>query len=300
MTTLAALVDDCYTMLYGIPQAERPQEDTLATQVTDDADVAWRWTTEALWERGDYAEAADGTGELVIMAEDHPSGADIAVRRGQRDTTAKVAGYASGAVFYKNPVFPRVEMERMVNQVVRNELWPAVWTWHQDTLSFTAGTYYYPLDAYIDEVEVMYQYDLNSDGRFHPLKNSRWDVELQVASGIATNGGLLRLRGVYDESETVYYTAKRRPDPSDLSNMSDEVAEMVPWAVVGKMVAGNRIAPIRSRPSRDGDNAEGGTTRDYRSFMAEFLRMRGALNKKLRKDIPSDYRFQPRTGRRTY
>ena len=56
--------------------------------------------------------------------------------------------------------------------------------------------------------------------------------------------------------------------------------------------------PIRSRPSTDGDNTEGGTTRDYRMFMAEFLRMRGALNKKLRKEVPSDYRFKPRSGRR--
>ena len=68
MTTLSALVDYSLAMLYGIPQAERPQEDTLASQVTDGADVAWRWTTEALWKRGDYAEAADGVGELVIMA----------------------------------------------------------------------------------------------------------------------------------------------------------------------------------------------------------------------------------------
>jgi hypothetical protein len=300
MTTLAALVDDSLAMLYGIPQAERPQEDTLASTVTDDADVSWRWTTEALWKRGDYAEAADSAGELVIMAEDHPAAADITVRRGQRDTTAKAAGYASGDVFYRNPVFSRVEMERMVDQVVRNELWPAVWTWHQDSLSFVAGAYYYPLDAYIDEVEVLYQYDLNSDGRFHPLDINRWSTEMQIDSGIATNGGLLRVRGVFDESEAVYYTAKRRPDPADLANLSAEVAELVPWAVVGKLVAANRVAPIRSRPSTDGDNTEGGTTRDYRMFMAEFLRMRGALNKKLRKEIPADHRYKPRSGRRVY
>ena len=300
MATLSGLVDDVYTMLYGVAQAERPQEDTLATAVSDSSDTTWRFTTTTMWKRGDYAEAADTSGEIVIMTEDHPSGSDVTVRRGQRGTT-KASSYSSGQVFYKNPTFPRFEIERLINQVVRNDLWPDVWSWHKDTLSFVAGTYVYALDQYVEDVVAVYQYDLSSDGRLWPLPRTWWDVERQVATTVATNSLALRIRTVKDEASTVYYTAKRRPDPNDLANMSDEVAELVPWAVVGKLGAGDRAAAVRHNPQRDrSDQTEGGPFRDYRGFMAEFLRMKNDLNKKLRTEVPQERIYRPKRRRRAW
>jgi hypothetical protein len=298
MTTLAALVDDCYGMLYGSAQAERPREDTLVNLVSDDADVTWEFTTPAMWKRDDYAEAADTAGEIVIMTTDHPAATnDVTVRRGQRGTTAKVAGYSAGDVFYKNPNYPRYEIERLINQVVRSELWPDVWTWHQDTLSFVSGDTTYNLDQYVTEVTSVYQYDLNSDGKFHPLPRTWWSYERQINTAVSTNSNLFRLYAVHDEAETVYYTAKRRPHPDDLANMSDELAELVPWAVVGKLQPGRGVAK-RSRPKSSQDDSEGGALRDYRGFMAEFLRMRKQLKLVLMDEIPAELVFKPRRGRR--
>ena len=294
MATLASLVDDCYGILYGIGQAERPAEDQIngslaqgATSVTMD--------TDSLWKRGTYAEFATD-GELIIFAAD-ASGATT-IRRAQRGT-ADVA-QADNSLVYRDPTFPRYEIERLIDQVVRNDLWPNVWTWQQATVSFVSSDFMYPLDQFIEDVATMYQADLNSDNRFYPFDPSWWAVENQINSTVATNNGLLRIRTVRDESATVFYTAKRRPDPADLSNMSAEVAELVPWAVAGKL-EGQRSVATRHRPHTDNaDRIEGGPFRDYRGFMGEFIRMRKELRTRLDKEVPTAPRFQPRQRRRAW
>ncbi len=295
MTTLSALVDDCFGILYGVGRAERPKEDILDGAILSGA-VSLTPTTAALWKRDDYAEfAADG--ELFIFAAD--SAGATTVRGAQRGTTA--AGHADGAVMYRNPTFPRYEIERLINQVVRNDLWPNVWTWEVASLSYINADTTYDLGDYIEDVATVYQYDLDSDERFYPLDQTMWDVERQVnAAAGAAAGNLLRLIRVKDESETVYYTAYRRPDPADLANMSDEVAELIPWAVAGKL-EGERSAAVRHRPQTSTtERMEGGLFRDYRGFMSEFLRMRKQLNTKLAREVPKAPRFRARRRRKAF
>lgn len=297
MTTLADLVDDCYNLLYGTVQAERPTEDTLASGLAEGAEEI-TMTTPLLWKRGDYAESP--AGELLIFTEDHPTSGSATVRREQRGTES-TAPYGAGVVMHRNPTYPRKVIERFVNQVVRNDLWPHVWTWHRDSLSFVSGETAYPLDDYIDEVVRVYQYDLNSDGRFYPLDRNAWDVERVIDGTLVGASSILRLRTVFDESETVYYTAKRRPAVADLANLDDEIAELVPWAVVGKLSPGARAVARRHTPATDrGEEAEGAEYRDYRGFMSEFVRMRKALNLKLSKDVPPLVKFRPRRRGRTW
>ncbi len=294
MATLATLVDDCYGILYGIGAAERPAEDLINGALAQGAATV-TMDTDALWTRGTYAEFATD-GELIIFAAD--ASGSTAIRRAQRGTTD--VAQADNSLVYRNPTFPRYEIERLINQVIQNDLWPNVWSWHQDTLSFVSSDFMYPLDAFIEDVATVYQADLNSDNRFYPFKPSWWAVENQINSTVATNGGLLRLRATWDESATIFYTAKRRPDPADISNMSAEVAELVPWAVAGKL-EGQRTVATRSRPHTDNaDRIEGGPFRDYRGFMGEFIRMRKELRTRLDKEVPTAPRFQPRQRRRAW
>ena len=294
MTSLALLTDDVYGVLYGVGRAERPAEDTLAAQFLT-ASTSLTPTTTTMWKRGDYLEFDDG--ELVIFAADSAGATEV--RRAQRGTTA--ADHASGDVVTRNPTFPRYEIERLINQVVRNDLWPNVWSWEVTTLSYVAPDTTYDLGDYIEDVVTVYQYNLNSDGRFYPLDQTMWDVESQInAAAGAASGNLLRLVRVQDEDETVYYTAKRRPHPDDLTNMSDEVAELIPWAVAGKL-EGQRSASIRHRPETGvTERVEGGLFRDYRGFMSEFLRMRKQLNTKLVREVPSAPKFRARRRRKIY
>jgi hypothetical protein len=248
-----------------------------------------------MWKRDDYAEFTDG--ELIIFAADSAGATDV--RRAQRGTTA--AGHNINSVIYRNPTFPRYEIERLIQQVVRNELWPNVWTWENSSLDYTAGDTTYDLGDYIEDVVNVYQYDLNSSAKWYPFDQTWWDVERQVnASGGATSGNLLRLVHVRDDSEKVYYTAKRRPHVDDLANMADEVAELIPWAVAGKL-EGQRSAAVRHRPATGAtERMEGGLFKDYRGFMSEFIRMRKALNTKLVREVPTAPRFRARRRRKAF
>jgi len=294
MATLAGLVADTYNLLYGVAQMERPAEDTL-TGAINDAVTSLTPTTTTLWKRDDYAEFADG--EVVVFAADS-AGATV-VRRAQRSTTA--ASHSDGALMYKNPLFLRSQIEDFVTEVVNNDLWEDVWSWHQDTLTYTQGDTTYDLDQYVEDVVKVYQYDLDSDNRLHPLPRTWWDVEKQVAAAVSTNKNLLRLRRVHDTTATVYYTAKRRPNAADLSNLSDECASLVKWAAAGKALAGLRSAPMRYDPAHQTrDQSEGGPFRDYRGLMGEFLRGKTQLNRTLRREVPEERIFVRRQRRRSW
>ena len=294
LTTLGLLYDDVYGMVYGVDPTERPKS-TLTSGSTAAGATSVSFDNDGPWEIGDYVEFADD-GELAFI--EAGTSSPFTIRRGERGTTD--ATQADNSVVYRNPQYARYEIERAVNQVVRNDLWPHVWSWSQGTLSFTTGDTTYDLANYEEEVVMMYQFNLNSDSHLYPLPATWWDTELQIASAVSANDNLLRLRRVWDESATVFYTAKRRPDPSDLSNMSDEVAELVPWAAAAKLLAG-RSAATRQRPDRSRtDRVEGGTTRDYRTYMGEFLRMRKALRLKLDNEVEPLRRFRPRRRKRAF
>ena len=274
-------------------QVERPAEDTLNTAVTAADDVSWRFDTNTLWTRGDYAESQSG-GEIVIMSADHPSGSDVTVRRGQNGTTA-VAAYSIGDVFYKNSAFPRTRIERFINETVDNDLFPHVWMWGETTLSYTAGDTTYEMPTDCGDVAQVYQSDLDSDGRFYPIDTKMWEYVPVVAAAEATNRNLLRLAGVLDDSETVYVTYKQKPASGSLSDLSATVASLVPWRVVGKLLAGTRLAPARTAPGRATPilNQSGSQlSRDFAAFDVEFRRMRKDEKNRLNKQVPIQKRFQ--------
>lgn len=293
MATLATLTDDVFDMIYGIPQIERPAEDTLVGAVSSDSDDTWEFTTPSLWTRGDYAED-QAAGELVIHALDHPTGGnDTTVRRAQRGTTA-ASSYATTDVFYKNPVYPRGRVERFINETIDNDLYPYVWNIGKTTVTFAVGdtTYDMPTDCY--DVLQVYQNDLNSDGRFYPIDTKSWDYQSALASAVSTNLNFLRLYKVWDASATVYVTYKQKPLSTAISTMSSQLATMVPWAVTGKLLAGTRIVPARTEPGRATpvSNQSSSLRSDFAAFDLTFRRMRKDEQSRLRKLAPVQKRFR--------
>lgn len=293
MATLATLTDDVFDMVYGMTLIERPQEDTLTSAVSGTTDTTFQFDNNVLWKRGVYAEDASA-GEIVIMAADQASSSDVTVRRGQNGTTA-AASYAIGDVFYKNPPYPRYRVERFINETIDSNLFPNVWMWGETTLSFVSGDTTYEMPTNCGDVARVYQYDLNSDGKLYPIDGTLWEFESVVASGISTNENFLRLFRVKDEAATVYVTYKQIPDSSAISDLSDNVAAMVPWAVCGKLLAGTRLVPTRTAPGRATPVANQSGSQlisDYGAFDTVFRRMRKDEKLRLNKEVPLQKRFR--------
>jgi len=291
MTSLAALTTATLDLIYGEAQVERPAEDTIDANFNAGVTVM-PVSTDTLWKRNTVAEFADG--ERVICAADASAGA-VVVRRGYRGTGD--TNHVSGDVITKNPPYPISRVGTVIAEVVRHDLWPHVWAWHQDSFMFVIADHTYDLDPYVEEVVLMYQYDLNGDARRHPIPNGYWDVERQTDTAVSTNKNQLLVSRVIDKDEPVYYTAKRRPHVDDLANLSAEVADLVPWAAAGKLLAG-RSAQSKSDAARQRRDEGGqGFMRDYRGLMAEFLRMRAALNLTLRDEVRVEPRFRPQFRR---
>ncbi len=294
MATLAAMTDAVLDMVYGIARIERPAEDTLDNSVDSTGDVTWEFVTPALWKKYDYAED-QAAGEMVIMSTDHPAdGNDVTVRRAQNGTTA-LAAYATTAVFYKNPVFPRYRIERFINETVNNDLFPHVWMVGETTVSYTVGETTYEMPTDCGDVLQVYQADLDSDSRFYPIDTMSWEYVPVVAAAESTNQNYLRLKRVFDQTDTVYVTYKQKPTSSSLSDLSTSLAAMVPWRVVGKLLAGTRLTPARAAPGRATPilNQSGSQlTRDFAAFDVEFRRMRKDEHNRLEKQVPIQKRFQ--------
>ena len=305
MATLDTLIVDTLNMLYGQTQAESPETDTLAAAVSTTSDTTWEFVTTDMWKRGDFAEHVDsGSGiyELVQLGEDHPSGTDVTVRRAQRGTTAST--YASGAVFNRNPTFPKHEVAKLVSQVVDNELWPDVWYRTNRTLTggWVEGDTTYDLAATDVEVEKLYQYNLAGDNGYHELPMGWWDVEGSVDDAtVTTTGRLLRIFKVYDPDASLFYTVRAKPSSDDVSSLPTQIANMVPWGACGKLIAGTRTGPQRVAPSRSPQAvAQSGDRliRDYAFFDNEFRNLRTQYKRELRKEAVKALNFRRRGPRR--
>lgn len=284
-------------MVYGVARVERPKEDTLATAVSAANDTSWQFDTYTMWKRDDYAEDAVA-GEIVILGADHGDGVDVAVRRGQRGTTA-AASYSAGDVFYRNPVFPRYVIERFIEEVIESELAPHVWMWAETTLNYNPPDTTYDLPADCIDVLDVYQYNIASDGKLHPIDRKNWEFRPVAASAVTATGKTLRLFGVYDSDETVYVTYKQKPTTGDYSTLSDAVASLIPWRVVGKLLAGTRVGPARVAPGRAEPIAEGpqGVKRDAAYFDLEFRRKRKDVRNELKMDERNMRQKAHRRGR---
>jgi len=291
MTTLAQLVTDTRNILYGMEIVERPTEDTLSAGINDSV-TSLTPTTTAMWFKDDYAEFANA--EIVIFAADS-AGATV-VRRGQRGSTA--ATQATGAVMVKNPPYSRIEIEKQVEKVIRTRLWPHVWTWHKDSLTAVDTDTMYDLDQYIEEVVMVYQENLDGEEKLHPIPNGWWDVERQISATVAAQGGLFRLRKVHDYDEPVYYTAKRRPHVDDLTNLADELADMIPTAAAGLALA-YRNPQLMNDAARSNRSPEG-LLAAYRGLMGEFFQQRDEYKRLLHKEVRPEPRFRKRFSRATW
>jgi hypothetical protein len=291
MTTLAQLVTDTRSILYGMELVERPAEDTLNGAITSGA-TSLTPTTPSLWFTDNYAEFDNG--EIVIFAEDSAGATDV--RRGQRGTTGQAQ--ASGATMVKNPLYTRAEIEKQVKKVVRTRLWPHVWTWHKDSVTVTELDTMYDLDQYIDEVVMVYQENLDGQEMFHPIPTGWWDVERQINTAVATDGGLLRIRKVHDYDEPVYFTAKRRPHVDDLANLADELADMIPTAAAALSLA-HRNPQVMNDAARSRRSPEG-LLQAYRGLMGEFFQERDEYKRLLHKEVRPEVRFRKRFSRATW
>ena len=169
MATIDDLTLDIEDMIYGQTPTERPDEDQLATAVDDDADTSWRFNLAGtqFWSRGDYAEyaPADGSvGEVVRFMADHDTaGADVEVVRGQRQTTATVAGFSIGDLFRKNSTFTRAHIQRAIQEVILSDLQNGIWYRNERTITFDTDRNRYPVNAMDYAVEKMYQIDTEAE-----------------------------------------------------------------------------------------------------------------------------------------
>ena len=293
MATLATLADQTYDLLVGAGPMERPQED-VGTLASAAATALTGIERSALWKIGDYAEFVDN-GELVIFTTDAAAGA-ATVRRAQRGTTGATH---TAVVMRKNPLYPRVLIERMVNQVVRS-MWPTVWTWHKDTVMVLSQDTTYTLDQYIEDVVEVYQYDLNNDQRYHQVHPDSWRVIRQVDTGLATTGNLLRIASVQDLDELVYYTAKRRPHPNDLDNLSNELADLVPWMAAAQCVYARGQAETYSSSHNTGPRATEIARQRAQSWEGFYLRQLAARRDQLLLEVPRPRQWSPRRVRQSW
>ena len=383
--TLAGLILDVEDMLYGLAQVERPREDTLLSAVGSAVDVTWRFAYPSMWKKDDYAEyapSAGTVGEVVIMAEDHPTAAaDVTVRRGQLRTSA-AASYVAGDVFRKNPAYPRQKIERFIYEVIDSQMWPHVWYRTGRTITtYNSNDSYYPLAAADFAVEEVYQIDLTPETlgacsyavatnrwtyadhglavgdhirftvagsaapaefaadtdywvltvptddtftlaatpagaaivgtansttdwtaerrmrSYHPLPRGWWETVVGAA-GSPTDAAL-RIRSLYDQDQTIFYTAKTKALSSAVTSIPDRMADMIPWGVCWMLLGGTRSAARRHDPRirREGEN-ESQVYADASFFKQTFERMRTDLKRQLLKEKAPLQHWVPSIARR--
>lgn len=287
MTTLALLRQATVNILYGLDDFEFPKSDRLNGALANGTTETVAFDTPALWTVDDYAEF-QGNGEVIQFLND----AATLARRGQRGTTG--ASQADNADVLKNPPFYQKQVEEQIKSVVRNELWPQVWTWHKGSLTAVTTDFQYDLALYVEKVVLVYQENIDADERFRPLPPGWWDTETQIAAAVATNSNLLILKRVFDYDEPVYYTAKRRPHVDDLANLSDEIADMVPFAAAARCI-GFRSPQVKAAAHREAKRADSSLLQDYRALRADFILQRDSLHRILMEDVRPDARYRPVT-----
>lgn len=287
MTTLAALTQATWNVLYGVGGFERPWEDRATGAISAGAlDLSALVSASGGWFENDQMEMP--AGEIVFVVADTAS----SVNRGRDGTTAEAV--AAGDPIIRSPEFPRHKVEEKILEVIRGDL-KSVWSWHQDSLTFIESDYMYDLDQFVTEVVMMYQENLNADERFHPLPNGWWESERQINPAVAVNGNLLRLRRVWDRDEPVYYTAKRPAHENDLANLEDRIADMIPYAAAAKLAAGRGVQQQAHRSSEDSSKR---FTDSYGNLMGEFLRMRKETADALRDEVRIEPKFVQKRRRR--
>jgi hypothetical protein len=259
-------------------RVERPFESVVTLA---DATTTTMTVVADIWRQNDYAEIISATagavGEIAILAAT-PASTSATVRRAQRGTTGAAA---SALPARKNPLYPRVAIQRVIEEVIRNDLYPNVWLRTERTLSWTAGDYLYDLDAEDFDILQMYQV---IDDRLRPLPYGWWKVNPILSTTEATSGKAIELNRLFDTSETVYYTAKTIPSPDDYSTITDRIAALIPWGACARLLGGTRTGPFRYDPNRQSmpEVQAGGPAQDWRYFANAFALAREEERRTLR------------------
>lgn len=286
------IVTNTRELLYGRARFERPVLDTVVGSETS-GDTEIRLTTDSMWKRDDIAALhAEGSNELIYFTEDHPAAADSTVIRGFGGSTAEAL--SAGDVVERNPLFPRADIEKWVDDVVDNELWPHVWIRSEGKVASVtpAVDRAYDLGARELFVDRVYQYNLDGLSKIYDLPFGTWDVVDAAHSDIASTPVLI-VRSVRDDNFPLYYTARQRPSSSDYAGLSSELAAIVPFMAASRAalarMSGENYDP--SRQEREGDE-RGKARRAYQTLAAEFLRRRQEEHNRLLRELDPDRRFK--------
>lgn len=264
MATLAGLILDIEEMLYGMAEVENPPEDTATA-----ANAAATTITVAhqnMWHKDDQGEfvGADGAvGEIVRVSSD-PTTTSVAVRRGQRQTTA--ATWASGSVIRKNPKYPRVAIQRAIEDVIRLDLsvGNGVYLHTNRTLTPVDGDHTYEMNA--NDFDVVHMWQV-IDSEPKPIQSGFWRVVPLTDSSLSSTGRAIRLFRFYDIASTVRYVAKTQVTTT-YADIPDDLAAVIPWFACARLLGGTRVGAFRYDPNRQGmaESQESGPSRDWRYF----------------------------------
>lgn len=290
MATLADLRERTLRLLVGGPIEERPAVDTINNSgVVSAGATSFDVSTADLWRQGDQVEFEDG--EIATVTGRALS--TLTVIRGQRGTTA--TEHADGGRIIKNPVFPIVDVDQAIEDVITGDLWPKVWAWSKGTVTWVQGDSVYDLPADVLKVDVVYQLP-SDESMWRPLPSGWWDVEQQIHGDVVTNQAMLRLAKVFYSGQPVYYIGRKRPTFAGIADISDEVANLIPWGAARNVLAARGPA-LRSDPSQNVRTDDGAVARDYRIMALEFDRRVDQLHRKLYQEVRPDPRFRPRMRR---
>ena len=131
----------------------------------------------------------------------------------------------------------------------------------------------------------------------HPFPRAWWEV-LTDTAGTST-GRLLRVRTVYDQDQTVFYTAKTKPLSTAITSIPDELTDMIPWGVCWLLLGGTRSASRRHDPRarREGEN-ESQVYADASFFKQTFLQLRQDYRRQLMREKKPQQHWIPAIARR--
>jgi len=384
MATLVSLTLDVIDLLYGQAKLTRPAVDQLAVAVASNSDTSLQFERagSSMWEYGDYAEAVDGTGtagEVIQFFGDHDvPDADVRVTRGARRSTA-ASSHAVGTVWWKNPAFTHVEIQKEINATIDSDMQNGVWYRSQGTIAYSTGRDRYPIAANVDKIERLRQRDINSTAlgttvfvftggtvedewtfasahglavgdmvRFTAVGTGAdeygqgiiyfvatvdsttvvtlsatdsttvlegsadsvgtWSAEKVVmdyrefhsgdytlltnqdTTATSTTQDLI-VRRVASSSDTLYYTARVRPESSAVASLPTEISNAVPYGAVARLIGGTAA---RGRPASD-------STIQYADagwFRAEYNRQIDDVRKRLLKELRplKEFEYGPTTS----
>jgi|GEM_PF-5206209 len=132
---------------------------------------------------------------------------------------------------------------------------------------------------------------------YHPFPPGWWEV---VTDNAATSTlRFLRIYTVYDQDQTIFYTAKTKPLSSAIASIPDALGTILPWGACWLLLGGTRSAARRHerRALREGEN-ESQVYADASFFKQQFVDLRDGYKRQLMVEKKKKPRFIPALARR--